>query len=161
MRYSVWWIYIFIPVTWHYFTHGWTQCSDSSSDRLFFVFVDIFIIAYWHILSGNMFELVAYCVANYCVSCSITMLCHLAFSSNILDDWYPARECYWPVLWPWWLWPEWPGWPCDGWPIYGIERQLGFLFGSSLTYGWSSGRGFIFLFSPHEWFQCLVVVHCE
>ena len=41
-------------------------------------------------LSGNMFELVAYCVAYCCFSCFITMLCHLAFSSNILDDWYPA-----------------------------------------------------------------------
>ena len=40
-------------------------------------------------LSGNMFELVAYGVA-YCVSCFITMLWHLAFSSNILDDWYAA-----------------------------------------------------------------------
>ena len=37
-------------------------------------------------LSGNMFGLVAYCVANCCVSCFITMLCHLAFSSNVLGD---------------------------------------------------------------------------
>ena len=41
-------------------------------------------------LSGNMFELVAYCVAYCCVLCFISMLCHLAFSSNILDNWYPA-----------------------------------------------------------------------
>ena len=31
-----------------------------------------------------------------------------------------------------------------------LRANLGFLFGSSLNYGRSSGRGFIFLFSPHE-----------
>ena len=33
--------------------------------------------------------------------------------------------------------------------LYGTARRLGFLFGSSLTYGRSSGRGFISV-SPHE-----------
>ena len=50
----------------------------------------------------------------------ITMLCHLSFSSNVLDDWCLSRESYWPVLWPGWLWPGWPGWPWDGWLTTGL-----------------------------------------
>ena len=78
------------------------------------------------------------------------MLCHLAFSSNTLDDWYQALVNVIDLF-------------CDlgdcdlgdlgdlgTVDLYGTARQLGFLFGSSLTYGRSSGRGFIFLFSPHE-----------
>ena len=98
-------------------------------------------------LSGNMFELVAYCVAYYCVSCFIAMLCHLAFSSNVLDDWYPALvnviDMFCDLSY------------CD--PddlgdlgtvdLYGTARQLVFfLFRSSLTYSRSSGRGLFFCF---------------
>ena len=66
-------------------------------------------------------------------------------------------ECYWPALWAGWLWP---GWPWDGWPTTGLWHcaPTWFLFGSSLTYGRSPGRGFILLLSPHECSQCLVVV---
>ena len=127
----------------------------------FLLLVDIFIFAYWHMLSGNMFELVAYCVAYYCVSCFITMLCHLAFSSNILDDWCPAPvnilTCF--VTW---LIVTWVTLLTLGRLIYhrfmALCANLNLLFGSSLTYGRSSGRGFILLLSPHECSQCLVVI---
>ena len=84
-------------------------------------------------LSGNMFELVAYCVAYYWVSCFISMLCHLAFSSNILDDWYPARECYWPILWPGYI-VTWMTWMTLG----------------RLTYIWHCASTWVF-YLGHRW----------